>query len=115
IPQIEVVDANGNVLKTAQVALNPGIVPKPLVLENNQQAVLRFIWSNWCSAASKAASPDATSHALSFRVTLVNDDKPITLPAVSEDGQPLTAMPQCTSAEQDSTISVQGFARYPDS
>ncbi|HEX7103967.1 MAG TPA: zf-HC2 domain-containing protein, partial [Nitrolancea sp.] len=47
IPQIEVVDANGNVLKTAQVALNPGIVPKPLVLENNQQAVLRFIWSNW--------------------------------------------------------------------
>jgi hypothetical protein len=115
IPQIEVVDVNGTVLKTAQVALNPGIVPKPLVLENNQQAELRFIWSNWCSNGSQTASPDATSHALSFRVTLVNDDKPITLPAVSEDGQPLTTMPQCTSSEQDSTISVQGFARYPDS
>jgi len=115
IPQIEVVDANGKVLKTAQIALNPGIVPKPLVLENKQQAELRFIWSNWCTATTTAASPTPERGNLSFRVTLVRDDKPITLPAMGEDGQPLTTMPQCNDAGQDSTISVQGFARYPDS
>jgi len=115
IPQIEVVDASGTVLKTVQVVLNPGIVPKPLVLENNQQAELRFIWSNWCAAASNSASPTAANDGLSFRVTLAPGDKPITVPWTSENGQPLTATPQCTDAGQDSTISVQGFARYPDS
>jgi hypothetical protein len=115
IPQIEIVDANGTVLKTAQVALNPGIVPKPLVLENNQQAELRFIWSNWCAAVSPAATPPTTGDDLWFRVTLAPGDKPITLPVADDNGQALTSTPQCINAPQDSTISVQGFARYPDS
>jgi hypothetical protein len=115
VPQIEIVDANGTVLKTAQVALNPGIVPKPLVLENNQQAELRFIWSNWCAAVSTSATPTANGDDLWFRVTLAPGDTPITLQVTDENGQPLTATPQCINKKHDSTISVQGFARYPDS
>ncbi|HVX31031.1 MAG TPA: zf-HC2 domain-containing protein [Nitrolancea sp.] len=114
-PQIEIVDANGNVLKTAQVALNPGIVPKPLVLENNQQAELRFIWSNWCAAASNSSTPKAAGDDLWFRITLAPGDKPITLQPTDDTGESLTATPQCIDGQKDSTISVQGFARYPDS
>jgi hypothetical protein len=115
IPQIEIIDANGAVLKTAQIAFNPGIVPKPLVLENSQQAELRFIWSNWCSAAANATSTTATDSGLSFRITLAKGDTPIILAALSEDGQPLTVTPVCTDTQEDSAISVQGFARYPNS
>ena len=114
-PQIEIVEANGTTLKTVQVALNPGIVPKPLVLENNQQAELLFIWSNWCAATTSTASPTPDAGTLSFRVTLTPGDKPITMHVTRDDGRPLTLTPHCVDAQQDSTISVQGFARYPDS
>jgi hypothetical protein len=116
MPEIQIVDAHGQVLKTSQVAMSLGTNPKPLILENGQQAALLFTWSNWCPAGTpnaSAATPEMAG--LSFQITLSKTAGVITAPALRPDGTPITSVPRCDATDQGSTLSVRGFSRYPDS
>ncbi|HVB64628.1 MAG TPA: DUF4232 domain-containing protein [Nitrolancea sp.] len=116
IPEIQIVDANGQVLKTSQIATSLGTSLKPLILESGQQAALPFTWSNWCPAGTldtSAATPEAAG--LLFQVRLSKTSGVITAPVLETDGTPITSVPRCITAQEDSTLSVGGFSRYPDS
>ena len=115
-PDIEIVDANGQTLKTTQVAMNLGGSQKPLTLEGGQQAALLFTWSNWCPAGTPDASTATpVEPGLSFRVILSKSGGTVTAPLLQTDGTPITSVPQCDAPQKGSTLSVRGFSPYPDS
>lgn len=115
-PTIQIDDADGQPLKTTQVAMSLGATQKPVTLESGQQAALPFTWSNWCATATSVtatATPD--SRGFTFAVTVSPGAKAMMIPALLSAGTPNTSAPRCDDAQSGSTLSVGGFAAYPNS
>jgi hypothetical protein len=115
-PKMQLLDGNGQPLKTEQKTMTLDGTEQAVTLEPGQQASLFFVWANWCpagTAETAAASP--IDGGVSFQVTLPHDGGSFTVAAKRSDGTPDTLVPRCDALDRASTLSVGSYKSFPAS
>jgi Protein of unknown function (DUF4232) len=106
--QLELVDAQGEVLPTTQQQA-PDLCQAPqdtagcpshttVVVQSGEHATLRFVWQNWCG------EPPVGPIALD--VMFPTQPNPLSVPVVDPAGKPSTAAPRCNAPDSPSTLAL---------
>lgn len=75
--------------------------PPRVVIAKDEQALVRFVWFNWCGAA--------TGKSMMMSVILPNNYERMEIPVTKPSGETSTSTPRCDSQDNPSVISVSAF------